>query len=200
MSSIASGQSAPHVWTDTLVRWRVPISFVFFVALIGADVALGHKPRDLSDLADWRTLLGLALVGAGLGMRSWAAGVLRKGKALATEGPYRICRHPLYLGSFLLMLGFCLLIGGIGNLAIVFAPMLALYYLTIRREERRLSQKHGDAWRDYVRQAPAMIPYRWPKEIRADWSLTQWLQNREYQALCTSTVALCAIQLWRGVN
>jgi protein-S-isoprenylcysteine O-methyltransferase Ste14 len=41
---------------------------------------------------------------AGLGFRFWATLYLggRKGSSVIAEGPYSVCRNPLYLGSFLL--------------------------------------------------------------------------------------------------
>ena len=39
---------------------------------------------------------------AGLAVRAWAAGVIKKDQELTTSGPYAFTRNPLYLGSLLL--------------------------------------------------------------------------------------------------
>jgi len=48
---------------------------------------------------------------AGLLLRMWASGYLRKNDQLATAGPYAHTRNPLYLGSFLIGLGFTVAAG-----------------------------------------------------------------------------------------
>lgn len=43
---------------------------------------------------------------AGLGFRFWATLYVggRKGSSVISEGPYSVCRNPLYLASFLLVI------------------------------------------------------------------------------------------------
>jgi protein-S-isoprenylcysteine O-methyltransferase Ste14 len=53
-------------------------------------------------------LAGFLLALAGEALRLWAAGTIKKNKELATDGPYALVRHPLYLGSFLIAAGFTL--------------------------------------------------------------------------------------------
>src|SRR5713101_3247812 len=86
---------------DFLVDRRVALTSAIFVALVLHNLVLGATPRSLVNLRERHVAAGLALVVCGLGLRSWAAGTLRKGKALPTAGPYRLCQHPLYLGSLL---------------------------------------------------------------------------------------------------
>jgi protein-S-isoprenylcysteine O-methyltransferase Ste14 len=133
----------------------------------------------------------------GLAIRSWAAGVINKTKVLATTGPYRLCRHPLYLGSLMMMFGFCVLVGSLVDACVVFGPVLSIYLLTIQREERRLAARYGAAWTSYAAVAPQFFPYRPFLELRSDWSLAQWLGNREYKAALTATAALLALHAWR---
>ncbi len=76
-------------------RWRVPLGFV-----CGALFFVFARPRPLT------LFVGGAIALLGLGLRAWAAGHIRKNAALATSGPYAYTRNPLYLGSFLLGVGF----------------------------------------------------------------------------------------------
>ena len=188
---------------DFLVVQRVTISFVVFSLLLVKDLATGAKPHDTWNLRDPFAVGGMTLVLVGLAIRSWAAGVIKKTKVLATTGPYRMCRHPLYLGSLMMMLGFCILVSNLFDACIVFGPVLVIYILTMRREERRLAERHGEAWAEYAAVAPRLFPYRLLSElfsiVRTEWSLAQWLNNREYNAAATTLVALACLHFWRAL-
>lgn len=123
--------------------------------------------------------------------------MIKKTKVLATTGPYRLCRHPLYLGSLLMMLGFCIIVSNALDACIVFGPVLVIYLLTMRREERRLAERHGEAWTQYAASVPRFFPYRLFTSFRTEWSLGQWLNNREYNAAVTTLAALTCLHFWR---
>jgi protein-S-isoprenylcysteine O-methyltransferase Ste14 len=182
---------------DFLVKKRVTISLIVFTGLVLKAILTGAWPRDTVNLHDPIAVTGFVAVVLGLAIRSWAAGVINKTKVLATTGPYRLCRHPLYLGSLLMMFGFCVLVGSLLDACVVFGPVLALYLLTIQREEQRLAQRHGAAWAQYAAAAPQFFPYRPFTRFGCDWSLNQWLNNREYKAALTTTCALLLPHIWR---
>src|SRR6185503_3500798 len=79
----------------------------------------------------------------GLLLRAWASGHIRKNSALATSGPYAFTRNPLYLGNFLLGLGFT--VGsGWWPLGILFAVLfLGIYLPVMRVESETLAQLFG---------------------------------------------------------
>jgi protein-S-isoprenylcysteine O-methyltransferase Ste14 len=179
------------------VIYRVPLSFGTIVAVLLWKLAQGTKPRGIFPLCDPLAGVGVALVLVGVGLRSWAAGILRKNRSLTTTGPYRLCRHPLYLGSFLMMAGFALLIADIRLALVVVAAVLVIYSATIQDEEQRLSGNFGAVWDTYAAHAPRLFPRRWPTDLGSRWSLAQWLHNREYNAVVHSLAALAALELWR---
>src|SRR5439155_3013450 len=76
-------------------RWRVPLGFACAVVFL-----YFAKPTV------WTLIAGAAVALPGLLLRAWASGHLRKNEMLATTGPYAYTRNPLYLGSFLIGLGF----------------------------------------------------------------------------------------------
>ena len=76
-------------------RWRVPLGFLFAAVFM---ILAKPTPRAL--------LIGAGVSVLGLAIRAWAAGHIRKNAELAISGPYAFTRNPLYLGSFLLGLGF----------------------------------------------------------------------------------------------
>ena len=115
---------------------------------------------------------------------------------MTTTGPYQQIRNPLYVGSFLVMIGFCLMIDDPANIWFVLGPMCGLYRVKIRSEERKLAGKFGDLWTSYANRTPRIVPRRWPTFSVREWQLGQWLKNREYQAVLGSLVGLVAIKLW----
>jgi len=83
-------------------------------------------------------------------------GAMQAGQVVAS-GPYRYLRNPLYLGTLLLALGFSILMPPSG--ALVFLVGLCLLELAlIRGEERFLSGKLGDAYREYRHRVPRLVP------------------------------------------
>jgi protein-S-isoprenylcysteine O-methyltransferase Ste14 len=55
--------------------------------------------------------IGAVMVVAGVAIRLWASGHVKKDKVLATDGPYAYVRHPLYVGNLILLFGFSLASG-----------------------------------------------------------------------------------------
>lgn len=199
LSAPLSGEQ-PTAWQallQLLVRWRVRISVIVFLLLISEDVVTGIKPHDLMNYHDFKSVLGLSLVLGGLALRSWAAGTLHKWAQLTTVGPYKIIRHPLYVGSFMVMVGFCELIDDPENIFFVLGPFMLLYFLKIRNEERHLSQRFGEQWTAYANATPRFFPRQLPRDILPNWDLTQWLGNREYRAFGAALLGLVAIETWQ---
>ena len=179
-----------------LIERRVAISMGLFTLLIGLDIFLfGQRPHDVLAARDGATLAGLALILAGLVARSWAAGTLRKYKRLVTSGPYALVRNPLYVGSFLMMAGFCALLGDLLLAACVIGPMIALYWLAVRDEEQLLAGYFPDEWPAYAARVPRFVP-RLAMPSWAGWSLGQWRRNHEYNAWLGAGLALAALRVW----
>jgi protein-S-isoprenylcysteine O-methyltransferase Ste14 len=196
MESPPAAAVAPSVWVrarDWLVDWRVVLSTLLFIGLVIEDALRGRKPHSwLSGEA--AGTVGVVLVVLGVTVRSWSAGVLRKGKELAVGGPYSLCRHPLYFGSALMMFGFCLLIGDWWNWLYVCGPVAALYWLTIGKEEERIATQYAEPWPAYAARVPRLLPWRPDLYVHSAWSVQQWLGNREYQAVAGSTAGLALVE------
>ncbi|WP_428308790.1 methyltransferase family protein [Lacipirellula sp.] len=179
-----------------LVKRRVPLTSAFFVAMVALGFAAGVQPRDLTSLQDPQTLAGLSLVLAGAAIRSWAAGTLRKHAELTTVGPYSLMRNPLYAGSMMMMVGFCVLVGQF-SMAWVVAPIFTLLFgVAVMHEEAKLRAQYGAAWDSYAKSTPRVIPRRLIVHAGA-WSLKQWKKNREYQATLAACLGLVLIQAWQ---
>src|SRR5437773_10178000 len=110
--------------TGTWMQYlRVPLGFV-----CAAVFVLLAKP-ELVTLA-----AGSVVSILGLALRAWSAGHIRKNDALATSGPYAFTRNPLYLGSFLLGLGFTVAAAR-WVLGAVFVALFLGIYLPVMRVE-----------------------------------------------------------------
>jgi protein-S-isoprenylcysteine O-methyltransferase Ste14 len=102
--------------------------------------------------------LVLVMLGACLSFASLLSlgrwfGVWPAFRGLATRGPYRLVRHPMYLSYMLADIGYGLNEYNFGTVLLVIAGWASLFY-RIRVEERVLSQHAG--WSSYI----ALVRYR----------------------------------------
>ncbi|MGE0606581.1 MAG: isoprenylcysteine carboxylmethyltransferase family protein [Pirellulales bacterium] len=198
-TALIHAQSAIGRIASLLTRKRALVTTLAVLALLAAEYLGGHRPRDIGAWHDPSTMLALACVGLGLGLRTWAAGTLHKSTVLTTRGPYRWIRNPLYAGSFWLTAGFCALLGGGPHLLLVLIPISWLYVLKVRKEERSLANSHGAAWAAYAGSTPRFIPRSLPRLDLADWRATLWTRNHEYRACLATVAGLVALKLWHDL-
>jgi protein-S-isoprenylcysteine O-methyltransferase Ste14 len=128
--------------------------------------------------------ISIGFVIAGESIRIWAAGHLRKEQVMTTGGPYRVIRNPLYLGSFLMAIGFCIITGSIWIWIFMLAYFLLCYIPVIRFEEGILREKFGASFANYASVVPALYPSMslYP-ESSTTFSWQQVLRNKEYNAV-----------------
>jgi protein-S-isoprenylcysteine O-methyltransferase Ste14 len=166
-------------------RWRVPLGFALAVAYL-----VFSQPTRLLLVAGG----GVALLG--LAVRSWAAGFLVKNQSLATSGPYRYTRNPLYLGSALTGVGLAIA-GGSVVMILAFAGLFLLVYgPVIRREEQLLRQRFGAVYEGYAASVPLLLPWRRAGPASGesfDWA--RYRKNREYEAALGFAAALAFLVL-----
>lgn len=97
---------------------------------------------------------------AGVVFRIWPTLYIggRKRFSLVTEGPYSICRNPLYFGSFLLGLSAACFLKSpfFASLLIVVAVWYTLK--TLPEEEKDLAQIIGPDYTEYCRTVPRFFP------------------------------------------
>lgn len=93
-----------------------------------------------------------------LGRQYLAEVTIQEGHKLITAGPYRLIRHPRYLGILFITLGASLVFRTWAGLAL-FTLVLALLLWRIKDEEALMAREFGDAWRAYCRRAWRLVPY-----------------------------------------
>ena len=170
--------------TSILQQWRVRLGHLFtlvvlFCARPGVTLLL---------IGTVVTLLGLAV-------RLAAAGCIQKDQVLSRNGPYAYTRNPLYVGSFLMMLGFCVAAGNVWVLAAFVPFFFAVYYATIFREEQFLKNKFGQDYIGFCRKVPRFFPRVTPavRSHGAWFSLKQALANHEYEGALAALVVLALL-------
>ncbi|HEX6961163.1 MAG TPA: isoprenylcysteine carboxylmethyltransferase family protein [Lacipirellula sp.] len=193
--------SLPNGRWEQLSAWlvyrRVRITLAVFAVLLVKNVLEGIEPHGLFAYRDPVAVAGCMLIFAGLAIRSWSAGILRKNRELTKTGPYAIVRNPLYVGSFLIMCGFCTMISDVGNVLAIVGPIGGLYFLQVLHEERYLAKVFAGQWNEYARSVPRFLPRSLPKAAFAPWDARQWLGSREYNALGATLLGMLALELWR---
>ncbi len=137
---------------------------------------------------------GALAAAAGLLIRAWASGHLRKEKALAVSGPYRYSRNPLYLGNFVIGAGIVLTARSWWVLALFAAYFGIFYPLIITRERDRMRRLFPEEYEEYGRQVPLFLPsfLRRHRAAAGRFSWRLYRLNREYRALA-GTVGFWAL-------
>ncbi len=78
---------------------------------------------------------------------------------LATTGVYTWMRNPMYVGTGLIVAGLAIALASDWTLVLLIPAALVLHFGVVRREERYLEEKFGDAYRRYKASVPR---YGWP--------------------------------------
>lgn len=97
---------------------------------------------------------------AGVGMRMWGGLYLggRRTRVLVTDGPFSVCRNPLYVGSFLIALSVAARLQSLW-VALAVLVAAAMYTLgTIRQEERLLRAAFPETYPAYAASRRRFLP------------------------------------------
>lgn len=147
------------------------LTAIVVLAALAASLLMKARPADLLDSADsWRAWLGWLLMISGVLVRLWGSGNLRKNQEITDTGIYAIVRHPLYLGSLLLLLAYFLSIGDpLVGLVLFSLLLFGIYYPTMLAEEEHLMLKFPREFGNYS-PPPRLLPAlrRIPAALRSN--------------------------------
>jgi len=114
--------------------------------------------------------LGLAIEATGLGVRFWSMRTLRgsysrtlkttQEQHVINNGPYRLVRHPGYLGSILIWVGCTVASGSLPTVSAVTGMLVGAYRRRITVEERLLV-RDLPGYLDYSKGTKKLIPMLW---------------------------------------
>jgi protein-S-isoprenylcysteine O-methyltransferase Ste14 len=172
-------------WVRRLARARVPLGFASGIAVLW----LAQPTPTLLEIG-----LSIALLGESL--RIWAAGHLEKSREVTQSGPYRLFRHPLYVGSSIMGIGLAVAAGSIIVTVVVLTYLIATLGAAIRTEEAFLRTRFGGDYDAYKQGRAATAP-----AAHRRFSLARAMRNREYRAIIGLAIAallLCA-KWWLGM-
>jgi len=194
----------PKSW---LSRSRAWISLVLLspiailVGLSAPHVTAGSLQEIGFEAVAW------ALFVAGAMSRWWATLYIggRKGDGLVCDGPYSVCRNPLYLGTFLIATSIPAMVqSATFALALVLVSWLYLT-VTVRDEERRLLNRYGDEFVAYCNRVPMFFPrfhlYHSPEstDVRVEGLRAELMRSLRWvwvPLLCQVLIALRSQPWW----
>ncbi|MEO7275946.1 MAG: methyltransferase [Vicinamibacterales bacterium] len=121
-------------------------------------------------------------------LRIWAAGHLVKSREVTASGPYRFTRHPLYLGSTVIGIGFAVASRRVIPALLVLGYMAITLTSAMASEERHLTEKFGAAYPDYREGRGPTVSRRF--------SVARAIGNREHKAVL-GLLAVLALMWWK---
>ena len=142
---------------QTAQRIRVTTGFVLAPLLL---IAAEPTPASL--------VIGAAFAVAGLAIRAWASGHLKKNQELTTSGPYAYTRNPLYLGTFILGTGAAICSGALWFVALFVALYLLIYVPVMSAEAETLQKLFPSQYEHYSRHVPLFMPRLTPYKATSD--------------------------------
>ena len=143
-------------------RVRFPPPLVSLLAVLtGAALNLSFAAPPIPIEPTLRISAGVLLVAAGVALAAWARiHFIRTGQSvipwtptpeLIFQGPYRFTRNPMYVGLSLLTIGLGVALNNLWIVLFALPALLILHVIAVLPEEKYLSEKFGDSYRNYLK-------------------------------------------------
>jgi len=123
-------------------------------------------------------------------------------KSLVQTGFYAHVRHPMYVGNYLIMIGFILLYGSLWAYVVVLPFFTLVYYSLVKNEEFYLKETFGQEYEDYTTKVNRFIPnFRGIKKsldsYQYDWKK---VLRKEYGTISVVSCGLLAMMIWKNIT
>ena len=163
----SENQKDAKAWDRPYVIFAAALLPMIAGIVAGLDLRFGWLP-EVSPIVQW---IAAGLVALGLGIVLWAmwanayfSAVVRiqteRGHTVATGGPYRIVRHPGYVGAILFTVAMPLMFGSVW--ALIPAVLAAILYVIRTKREDETLQAELPGYREYTQQTRyRLIPGVW---------------------------------------
>jgi len=102
--------------------------------------------------------IGILMIFFGELIRFVSSGTLKKYDGVTQKGIYAYTRNPLYIGSFFLGAGACVMSNDWLFSAVFFSFFFLLYGRVILREEKYLVRRYGGDYVQYIAEVPRFLP------------------------------------------
>jgi protein-S-isoprenylcysteine O-methyltransferase Ste14 len=165
--AVYNASRAPRARTRAAAVERVPILLVVLAAWLLFRFVPGQDWDSLTVDTLWVRVPGLVLLACSTLFTLWARAALgtmwsgsptvKTGHRLRTDGPYAVTRHPIYTGLLGMLLGTTLLVG-LGHWLVIFPLAVLFAELRIRAEEQLMLATFPEAYPDYRRRVPQLVP------------------------------------------
>jgi protein-S-isoprenylcysteine O-methyltransferase Ste14 len=191
-NAIPVGENGVTRLVAWLNRWRVTVGLLVLGACVVEGIIEHEAPLNL--LEPTPLVIGsLALIVIGAAVRITALGTINKNRVLAMTGIYSLCRHPLYVGSTLLYLGFALLMNDDEFLYLGLPYVIVFFGAAALSEEHFLKRKFGEEFERYRHMVPGFVPLgRWQP---GEFSLARAMKKGGLELMVVIAVLLGAIEV-----
>ena len=143
----------------------LPGALVYFSSLLDRRFELPPFAFGIINL-----VLGCGFVVAGILLAWWSIYVqftigrgtpapIMATQQLIIQKPYNYCRNPMALGTIVAGLGVAILIGSISAVVLVLTLTVLLLVYIKSLEEKEMELRFGEAYREYRKQTPFIIPH-----------------------------------------
>jgi protein-S-isoprenylcysteine O-methyltransferase Ste14 len=161
---LKAGAKAETEKNQKLVQTFAAVLFVAIFVVPGLDHRFGWTivPLAIELAGDLLVLIGFGFVFWVFRVNSFTSGVIEVAtdQRVITTGPYAVVRHPMYLGSLVMLLGVSLSLGSWWGLLAV-ASLAALIVARLLNEEQFLA-KNLPGYKDYAGQVHyRLAPFVW---------------------------------------
>ena len=178
------------------------VTAIILIIVLNKFIASPWKKKSLDEFLD---ISGIILVLSGFLLRIAARGYKEEkscaGKNLVIDGPYGLMRNPMYFGTLLIGTGIIFVLFELWTIPIFLIIYCLIYIPQVKREEKVMSERFGDQYRNYCKVTPKYFPnIHYLLNFKGYLSLKfSWIR-KEFFSFITTILAVLAIEAWEDLR